>query len=54
MLAAVGNKVEFLHRQQVGLLALPDLNEGEWLYLTPEQKQMSQNISLDESLYSND
>ena len=54
MLAAVGNKVEFLHRQQVGVLALPDLNEGEWLYLTPEQKQMSQNISLDESLYSND
>lgn len=48
MLAAVGNKVEVLHRHQVGLLELPDLEEGEWIYLTPSQKQLSQNIALDE------
>ncbi|CAM4237726.1 16S rRNA pseudouridine(516) synthase [Acinetobacter dispersus] len=48
MLAAVGNKVEVLHRHQVGLLELPGLEEGEWIYLTPSQKQLSQNIALDE------
>ena len=47
MLAAVGNKVEKLHRQQIGLLKLQDLSEGEWIYLTENQiqaakKQMSQ------------
>ena len=47
MLAAVGNKVEKLHRQQIGLLKLQDLSEGEWMYLTENQiqaakKQMSQ------------
>ena len=47
MLAAVGNKVEKLHRQQIGLLKLQDLSEGEWIYLTESQiqaakKQMSQ------------
>lgn len=47
MLAAVGNKVEFLHRQQIGLLELPELPEGKWIYLTSSQKQLSQNIALD-------
>jgi len=47
MLAAVGNKVELLHRQQIGLLELPELPEGEWIYLTSSQKQLSQNIALD-------
>ena len=47
MLAAVGNKVEKLHRQQIGLLKLQDLSEGEWMYLTESQiqaakKQMTQ------------
>ena len=47
MLAAVGNNVEKLHRQQIGLLKLQDLSEGEWIYLTESQiqaakKQMSQ------------
>jgi 16S rRNA pseudouridine516 synthase len=37
MLAAVGNKVEQLHRVQIGALQCPDLKEGEWGYLTPEQ-----------------
>lgn len=38
MLAAVGNKVEHLHRQQVGQLSLPeDLGEGEWCYLTEKE-----------------
>lgn len=39
MLAAVGNKVEQLHRAQIGALSLDnlDLAEGEWLYLSAEQ-----------------
>ncbi|OJU90047.1 MAG: 16S rRNA pseudouridine(516) synthase [Acinetobacter sp. 38-8] len=48
MLAAVGNKVELLHRKQIGLLELPELPEGEWIYLTSSQKQLSQNIALDD------
>ena len=47
MLAAVGNKVELLHRQQIGLLELPELPEGKWIYLTSSQKKLSQNIALD-------
>ncbi len=47
MLAAVGNKVDALHRHQIGQLELPDLAEGEWIYLTASQKQLSQNIVLD-------
>lgn len=47
MLAAVGNKVELLHRQQIGLLELPELPEGKWIYLTSSQKQLSQNIALE-------
>ncbi|WP_019384118.1 pseudouridine synthase [Acinetobacter venetianus] len=50
MLAAVGNKVEKLHRNQVGSLILPDLEEGEWMYLTPSQKLLSQNISKEDAL----
>lgn len=37
MLAAVGNKVESLHRVQIGHLRLQDLAEGEWVYLTENQ-----------------
>ena len=37
MLAAVGNKVEKLHRAQIGQLILNDLPEGEWSYLTEDQ-----------------
>lgn len=38
MLAAVGNKVEQLHRQQIGAFNLPtDLAQGEWIYLTAAQ-----------------
>lgn len=48
MLAAVGNKVEALHRHQVGLLELPELPEGEWMYLSAEQKQLSQNIAVED------
>ncbi|MFW1939838.1 pseudouridine synthase [Acinetobacter junii] len=47
MLAAVGNKVEDLHRHQVGLLELPKIPEGEWLYLSATQKQLSHNIALE-------
>ena len=36
MVAAVGNRVEKLHRSQIGLLLLPpDLAPGAWRWLTP-------------------
>lgn len=36
MVAAVGNRVEQLHRSQIGLLKLPpDLAPGAWRWLTP-------------------
>lgn len=37
MLATVGNKVEKLHRQQIGQLNLNDLAEGQWIYLDETQ-----------------
>jgi 16S rRNA pseudouridine516 synthase len=38
MLAAVGNRVEALHRSRIGGLALPeDLAPGQWRWLTSEQ-----------------
>ncbi len=37
MIAAVGNKVEKLHRAQIGQLVLNDLPEGEWIHLNAEQ-----------------
>ena len=37
MLAAVGNKVERLHRAQIGQLKLSQLAEGEWIYLNEQQ-----------------
>lgn len=37
MVAAVGNRVEGLHRSQIGGLRLPkDLAPGQWRWLTPE------------------
>lgn len=47
MLAAVGNKVERLHRAQVGQLVLNDLPEGEWLYLNEVQVMAAKNKSDD-------
>ena len=41
MLAAVGNKVQALHRQQIGALSLNSLNEGQWIYLTEEQVNLA-------------
>ncbi len=43
MLAAVGNKVQRLHRQQMGELDLASLNlqEGQYCYLTAEQVQQA-------------
>ncbi|OTG86065.1 16S rRNA pseudouridine(516) synthase [Acinetobacter sp. ANC 4558] len=41
MLAAVGNKVEQLHRHQIGALQLPTLAEGEWVYLRQEQVEQA-------------
>jgi 16S rRNA pseudouridine516 synthase len=38
MLAAVGNRVEGLHRSQIGALRLPcDLAPGQWCWLEPAQ-----------------
>jgi 16S rRNA pseudouridine516 synthase len=36
MVAAVGNRVEGLHRSQIGGLVLGDLAPGQWRFLTPE------------------
>lgn len=44
MIAAVGNKVEALHRHQIGHLVLPEIADGEWIYLSEQQKQLAQNI----------
>lgn len=41
MLAAVGNKVERLQRQQIGTLTLPELEQGKWIYLNAEQVQLA-------------
>ena len=41
MLAAVGNKVETLHRQQIGALNLPELEFGQWIYLDDAQVQQA-------------
>jgi 16S rRNA pseudouridine516 synthase len=38
MLAAVGNRVEQLHRSRMGGLALPaELAPGQWRFVTPEE-----------------
>ena len=40
MVAAVGNRVEGLHRSSIGDLQLPaDLLPGQWRWLTPEEVQ---------------
>lgn len=39
MFAAIGNKVERLHRERIGALQLPeDLDEGEYRYLTIDER----------------
>ncbi len=45
MLAAVGNKVITLHRQQVGLLDLGQLEQGQYVYLNEQQIQAAKNQS---------
>ena len=47
MVAAVGNKVETLHRQQIGQLKLMHLPEGEWVFLTEEQIKAAKQQVLD-------
>lgn len=43
MLAAVGNRVEALHRSRIGDLALPaDLHPGEWRWLSEQDLQKLQ------------
>ena len=48
MLAAVGNKVVCLHRAQIGQLALKNLAEGEWIYLTASQIEAAKNLIADQ------
>jgi len=44
MLAAVGNRVEALHRSRIGALALPDdLAQGQWRWLRAEQVEALRN-----------
>ena len=43
MLAAVSNRVEHLHRSQIGGLALPeDLLPGQWRYLSEHELLLAQ------------
>jgi 16S rRNA pseudouridine516 synthase len=35
--AAVGNRVESIHRTMIGPLELGDLPEGEWRFLTEDE-----------------
>ena len=43
MLAAVGNRVEGLHRSQIGGLKLPDtLAPGQWCWLGPAELALIQ------------
>ena len=44
MLAAAGNRVEGLHREQFGQLTLADLALGEWRYLDEAQKGLAQTL----------
>lgn len=45
MLAAVGNHVDDLHREQVGHFKLPEsLKEGKWIYLDDEQIHMARQL----------
>ncbi len=37
MLAAVSNRVESLHRSQIGALTLTDLPEGQWRFISPKE-----------------
>jgi 16S rRNA pseudouridine516 synthase len=41
MLAAVGNKVERLHRQQIGALTLDNLQQGQWIYLNAAEVELA-------------
>ena len=45
MLAAVGNHVDALHREQIGHFRLPeDLAVGEWMYLNDEQINLARQL----------
>jgi len=37
MIAAVSNRVEALHRSQIGRLTLTDLAPGQWRWLTAQE-----------------
>lgn len=45
MIAAVGNHVDALHREQIGQFKLPDdLAEGAWIYLNDEQISLARQL----------
>ena len=45
MIAAVGNHVDGLHRDQIGQFKLPDdLAEGQWIYLSDEQVNQARQL----------
>lgn len=41
MIAVVGNHVVALHRAQIGQFELGDISEGQWVYLSGEQQQLT-------------
>ncbi|AXI04607.1 pseudouridine synthase [Aquirhabdus parva] len=44
MIAAVGNHVIALHREQIGQFKLTDVEEGQWIYLDLLQQQAAKQI----------
>ena len=44
MVAAVGNRVEGLHRARIGGLDLGGLESGQWRWLTPEDLARLQSV----------
>jgi 16S rRNA pseudouridine516 synthase len=52
MLAAVGNRVETLHRSRIGPVALPeDLAPGQWRWLEAEQVEALRNARAGQPAY---
>lgn len=45
MIAAVGNHVDALHREQIGQFKLPEIKQKNWIYLTAEQVNQAKTAS---------
>ncbi len=50
MIAAVGNHVVALHREQIGQFKLTEVEAGQWLYLDSEQQQSAKLMPVEAQL----